>query len=268
VGLTVVNAAFVEAFLLGANHELTREFLWREYPADLSQTWLRTFWDAIGDDAEDIEPVADWTNGALGTHQIGSGANATLVLVIRGALLRRYPDTIIYASRARWNDDGTAREEDQGPVNATRRDPLFAGTLDRQTAFLGFALTEPEARGSPDPDARRPGWFFVFEQPPTGPRFGLDLEKAAHAGNAPRFWKNVSWGHQVDDFTALPGLAYAQASGRLAGTTLAYEKGSFEATWGDSATAMARITLQRPVRMLVHGSAMLPEPKGQRRGVR
>jgi hypothetical protein len=32
--------------------------------------------------------------------------------------------------------------------------------------------------------------------------------------------------------------------------------------WGSSAAAMARITLQRPVRMLVHASAMLPPMEG------
>ena len=29
--------------------------------------------------------------------------------------------------------------------------------------------------------------------------------------------------------------------------------------WGDDAAAMARITFQRPVRVLIHASAMLPE---------
>jgi hypothetical protein len=257
VGLLQVNAAFVEAFLLGANHELGREFIWREYPVDLSQTWLRTFWDAIDDDVRDIKPVDGWTAGRLGTHQTGAAAGGTLVIVVKGTLLRRYPDTVIYATRARWSPDGTTREEDDG-ATGEHRDPLFVGTLDRTTAFLGFRLTLDEARGSDG----QPGWFFAFEQPPTLPRFGLDVAKPVQAGKTPRFWKNVSWAHQVDDIDALPAMTYARARGRLAGTTLPYDRGGFDETWGKDATAMARITLQRPVRMLVHASAILPPAEG------
>ena len=50
VGLAMINGTYVEAFLLGANHELAREMIWREYPADLAGTWLRMFWDPAGAD--------------------------------------------------------------------------------------------------------------------------------------------------------------------------------------------------------------------------
>ena len=45
VRLLGVNAGFVGAYLVGANHELAREFLWREYPADLTATFFRRFFD-------------------------------------------------------------------------------------------------------------------------------------------------------------------------------------------------------------------------------
>lgn len=258
VGLVAVNAAFVEAFLLGANYELARELAWREYPADLRGTYLRTFWDA-GTTA-DIDAVDAWSPGRLGTHQIGAGADATLALVIKGALLRRYPDTVIYAVKARWTADGTAREELPG---GERRAPIFSGSLGRGLVYLGFALTEDEALGTVDADgAPMPtgdaGWFFVFEEPPIGPRFGLDVGDARDAGAAPHRWKNVSWGHQVEEFALLEGLTHARADGRLASIRRQYDDGTFTETWGKSAAAMARITFQRPVRMLVHASAMLP----------
>lgn len=262
VGLTEANAAFVEAFLLGANHELAREFLWREYPVDLTGTWLRTFWDAIAEGVEDIAPVADWDGGALGTHQTGPGADGTLVLVVKGALLRRYPDTAIYAVKARWNADETAREEEDG-AGAERRDPVFTGALTRDTVFLGFSLTKADALGDVD-EAGAPvpggdaGWFFVFEEAPAGPRFGLDAAASEHAGTTPTYWKDASWGHLVDDIGQLDGLTHATAAGRLAGEERWYDDGTFEETWGAHAAAMARITYQRPVRMLVHASAMLP----------
>ncbi len=305
VGLCTVNAAFVEVFLLGANEELAREFLWREYPAELGDTWLRTFWDSIpegGADAEaggDIPPIAEWSarpygrKSPLGAHQIGFGADGTLVLVIKGELLRKYPDTVIYASKAVWNEARTGSDGEPVPANtlreeeldadgfpAERKDPLFVGALDRDTVFLGFDLDTKDAlgpvdvKGLPIPGGnkgdRDGGWFFVFEEPPTGPRFGLDVGREGQAGSdvdrKPNYWRNASWYHQVDTPEALAGLTHAQAEGRLAGSARRWYDdpssaggGQFQARWGTDASAMARITLQRPVRMLVHASAMLPE---------
>jgi hypothetical protein len=307
VGLCTVNAAFVEAFLVGANDELAREFLWREYPAQLGDTWLRTFWDAIpaadqdpSETVEDIGPVSGW-NGRryggpgsdLGAHQVGFGADGTLVLVLKGELLRKYPNTVIYATKAVWNEKRLGSDGEEVPANTLReedvdadgrprerKDPVFVGALGRDTVFLGFdldteaALGPVDEHGVPIPGGsggdRDGGWFFVFEEAPTGPRFGLDIGRRNQAGapvnGAPTFWRNASWYHQVESADALAGLSHAEATGRLAGGRARWYDdpeapagGQFEEAWGTDAAAMARITFQRPVRMLVHGSAMLPE---------
>jgi hypothetical protein len=229
VGLVQVNAAFVEAFLLGANNALALEFLWREYPVDLTGTWLRTFWDAIDGAVPDIGAIAGWTPGRLGTHQVGSTAGGSLVLVIKGGLLRRYPDTVIYALEAQWTADKSEREPAPG---GERRDPVFGGSLGRGLSFLGFDLTRAEALGAVD-TAGMPipggaaGWFFVFEQPPIGARFGLDVGRESQSGASPNFWKNVSWAHQVDDFATLAELAHARADGRLNGVRRRYDEDAF-----------------------------------------
>ena len=44
-GLFESNQAFIEAYMVGLNHEMAREMLWREFPADLRQTFFRQFWD-------------------------------------------------------------------------------------------------------------------------------------------------------------------------------------------------------------------------------
>lgn len=303
VGLAEVNSAFVEAFLVGANHELAREFLWREYPAAPGDTWLRTFWDSIPADGTDltatvadIGPISGWLDppyspaSPLGAHQIGHGSQGTLVLVIRGELFRRYPETVVYASKGVWNEARTDAAGDPVPANTLReeavdengapsqcRQPLFIGALDATTVFLGFDLTVDEALGPVDAaGAPRPGgaggdrdggWFVVFEQPPAGPRFGLDVGRPAQAGGdvdrRPGFWRNASWYHLVDDPARLAELSHATATaGRLAGSRARPydERGAntFQQAWGTDAAAMARITLRRPVRMLVHASAMLP----------
>ena len=44
-GIFESNQAFIEAYMVGLNHEMAREMLWREFPADLRQTFFRQFWD-------------------------------------------------------------------------------------------------------------------------------------------------------------------------------------------------------------------------------
>ena len=266
IGLAVVNQAFVEAFLLGANHELAGEMIWREYPANLGDTWLRTFWDTRGattvDEApiEDILAVADWKPRALGTHATPAlDPSSILVLVIKGDLLRRYPSTLITAVPARWVDDddgGKVREED---TDGTPVPPIFFGALGGHTLFLGFQFDDSidvdlDVPGSADPDDELPGWYFAFEQPPTEPSFGLDTA-ASDESPALEYWKDITWGDARGSDTDTHVTLAA-----LDGTTLPYdERGAnqWQETWGTTAAAMARITLQRPVRMLVHADQML-----------
>ena len=40
------NPRFIEAFMVGLNHELASELLWRELPGELRHTYFQTFWDA------------------------------------------------------------------------------------------------------------------------------------------------------------------------------------------------------------------------------
>lgn len=260
VGLAVINAAYVEAFLLGANHELAREMVWREYPADLAGTWLRMFWDhaAAGDAVSgDIAPIAAWRPSALGTHpEAGTDPARTLVLVIKGELVRRYPNTLISAVAARWRkqDGRILREEDP---DAAVLLPVFAGSLGRDVLFVGFefesAAPERDVRGSPRPDDEAPGWYFVFEEPPTEPSFGLDTA-ASDTSPDLRLWKDLTWAD------ARTGEQARHVELDSLSATLPYDSrgaNQWTETWADSAAAMARITLQRPVRMLVHGDQML-----------
>ena len=257
IALAAVNTAFVEAFLLGANQALASEFLWREYPADLTGTWLRRFWDArsaANEPIADINPVADWDEAPLGEHQAGVGADATLVLLIKGELLRRYPDTTIYAVPAAWSE-GTRIEDTTGEAIL----PVFGGQLGRDAVFLGFTLDLTTARGSRTQGDGTAGYFFVLEENPSGPRFGLDVADAAAAGTTPGFWNDACWGHLADSADTLDALRYASIGGRLSGLRLRYETSMFEETWGTNAAAMARITYQRPIRLLIHADSMLAE---------
>jgi hypothetical protein len=258
VGLAAVNAAHVETFLLGANHELAREMLWREYPADLTGTWLPAFWDrTAAGGSGDIAAIADWKPSALGTHEAaGTDPGQMLVLIVKGELLRRYPDTLITAVPARWREqDGKVlREEDPEQSVLT---PAFVGRLSRNVAFVGFEFPPTvnlahDVKGSTDPDDGVPGWYFAFEQPATEPRFGLDTA-ASDSSPDLEYWKDLTWADARSN-----GAPYVQLE--VLDVTLPYDhrgENQWSETWAESAAAMARITLQRPVRMLVHADQML-----------
>lgn len=126
------NQKFIEAYMVGIDHEMSRELLWREYPTDQRGTYFRQFWDVtsflppqpvpdnIKEQLYDIPPIHKWSKidtsklnptdpgspqkNELGTHNqraLTSG-KTQLVLVIRGELLKKYPTAVIYAHKADW----------------------------------------------------------------------------------------------------------------------------------------------------------------------
>ena len=87
----MTNPAFIEAFTAGANHEMAAELLWRDVPSDPRGTVFKRFWNT-----PDINPIHRWTQ-PLG-HNVDDGRSLVAV-VIRSPLLRRYPNTVIYAAK-------------------------------------------------------------------------------------------------------------------------------------------------------------------------
>jgi hypothetical protein len=144
----------------------------------------------------DIEPIHTWDQNDLGENSPGDD-DAQVVLLIRGELLRRYPNTDIFAAKA-VAEEGTGPdgETDRIPAlpgtHVTRDDasgdadlkfPVFRGRLDPDVTFFGFDLSPDEALYDPyhtdstaDPDDHADeGWFFVLQEPPAETRFGMDV---------------------------------------------------------------------------------------------
>ncbi len=254
VGVMLANDAFVESFLVGANHELSREFLWREFPARLTGTWLHQFWNGP---KADIPDIAAFTGAARLGQQDGSG-QSEVVLLLKGAFPRRYPDVLVYAVEAAWKGTEPQHprvERDRGTLHS----PVFAGELQPGTVFYGFELEERAARGSRQKN-RHPGYFFVLEERPRGPRFGLDVGLAPQKGTAPDTWSDLSWDHVTDPSAAPASHVRVGATSWLAAAGSMPGNGGDD-SWGTNSAAMARITLQRPMRLLVHADAMLPAPE-------
>ncbi len=263
VSLLKTNPRFIEAYMVGLNHEMSRELLWREYPTDRRGTYFRQFWDVrtSTQPEPDIAPLHTWKDEThLGENFMRDPSAATrpapeeqLVLLIRGDLLRRYPNAIIYAVKAAPN--GAFPEAGATEVKY----PLFRGVREPDVTFIGFALTEAQARGTAATNDAEAGWFFVLQEQPTEPRFGLD--PATEFGLAPAAldsWRNLSWGHLAPGQTALEAITYVNLAGPLQGKSIPAGGTQRGVTWGANSGHMARITLQRAYRVAIHASAMLP----------
>jgi hypothetical protein len=165
--LLQTNPAFTAAFLVGMNHEMNAELLWRVYPTDQRGTPFQRFWDRVGGGVE-IVPVHQWPANqplaiAGAPPRLGPAAGSTneqIVLLLRGQLLRRYPDMVVYAVR------GTRAKP--GSVVERRGRPVFAGRLSPDLQFVGFDMTAAQLAADE--------WWFVLEQQLTAPRFGFDLD--------------------------------------------------------------------------------------------
>jgi len=204
ISLAVVNQPFLEAYMLGLSHELTRSLLFRGYPTDQRGTYFRQFWDNRGyfgprtrEQLRDIRAIDSWP---LANAAGKNSSSPPLVLLLRGDLLRQYPTAIVYATRATTINN---RREPLAP--ADERHPVFRGRIGGDIAFFGFDLTAAEARGGSGDD----GWFFALQEQPNEPRFGVD---------APQTWD----------------------------------------TTNTTSAQLARDTLRRTKRILLHASDMLP----------
>lgn len=202
VTLVQPDAAFIESYMVGLNHEMGRELLWRGFPTDQRGTVFAHFWDrrgAVGTATDpvpgrDIDDVHTWNPATpLGSHlRTSGGSSPPTVLLVRGDLLVRYPRATVFAQRARWVRDaagviafadGLARREPVPLMTAAdwtmnTRFPQFTQRSGADTAFYGFALDLGSLRGlgrrglpgtATDSQA---GWYLVFQEQPTQPRFG------------------------------------------------------------------------------------------------
>lgn len=237
VTLLETNPQFIEAFMVGLNHEMARELLWRGFPTDLRGSYFRYFWGDTGEAnlerEPDVPPLHEWSAASrLGGNLADGHVAGQLVLVIKGDLLRRFPGTVIYAVRA------TAG----GGLSTTERYPLHRGVAGDGAVFLLFDLTAEEARGGPAPAGDGgPGWFFVLQEQPTEPRFGLD---AAAVVPTPTRFSDLAWEHVA----TTPG-GYLQVAASAPAFGGIDEPGG--PGWGFNGAHMADIALQRPFRVAI-----------------
>ena len=254
VALLNADDDFVAAFLAGANHELARELVWREFPTLPSFTFFHRFWDSGPGAADDIGEISGWTDPRLGGNLIGLSAGALTVVLVRADLLRRYPDAHVYLIRGVWDGDTVVPDE------TVYQEPILQGALDRRTVFYGYPMKASALRGdraAGDGTEKTAGWYVTIEEPATGPRFGLDVaaEDGSDLSHGAGRWDDLSWGHLVRRGGSLDDRTHAVAREPLPPRTPATLDGL---TWGRNAAHMAAITWQRPYRVLIHADLLLP----------
>lgn len=244
------NLDFIASFLVGMNHELARELLWREYPTDQRGTYARQFWthvhastaDGRHDLKQELHKARRSSLRGLTRPADVPETGDPLVLVIKGELVQRYPGLIILAAQTQVRD--TTRVPTGTPM-----EPDFLGRLEPDVLLAGFTgltaeeVWEREAEGDPD----RRWWFFLAEHFGE-PRFGLD----ATGGPAPpATWNDATWQHAAGADLYLKPTSFSGARPKGDGSTTTF-------AWGSTAATQAWITLQFPFRLGIPASRLLP----------
>lgn len=235
-GIFRSNRNAVEAFLVGLNHEMAREMLWREFPANLTSTSFRQFWDKSDlptntpENAKffkDISPVQQWGSTPLGhgTHRVGTNVDP-LFFVLRGDLLRKYPNTVVFMQRAKI-ENGLKVPDDES--SDAIRMPVASARIEPDIFFVGFNVFPPEAVADP-------GWFIVLQERPGDIHFGLDQNESGVPPVLPTdpHWKNAD---------TAPGQCIDTDKPLFANLRHAADVASF--------------THQKPFMLAVHASRML-----------
>lgn len=164
VTLLSTNDAFTEAFLVGLSDEMGRELLWRSYPTDARGTYFYRFWDPNKDEL--AQQIHRFGQSGLGSHvTMGPpGQSGLAVVVIRGELVRRYPDLTVMALHEQGRDAGglpLLPEAPTGPPDAARS--LFHAMLPPDIMLAGLDITVDALR--------EPGWWIVLAEHPQATRF-------------------------------------------------------------------------------------------------
>lgn len=283
ITLMETNQRFIEAYMVGLNYEFARKLLWREYPTDQRGSYCRQFWsvgdtidseglseDALKEKLYDIPEIHRWSlTSALGDHNNrippGQTPAPLAVLIIRGELLKKYPNTVIFAQHAKMDkglrspDWLTAAEEANPPLSKTRT-PLYTARPEDDIFFFGFDLTIDQVKGT----GGDPGWYFVLQERPGEARFGLEISRTAPIET----FDDATWADAKAGIT--PGQFLP--AGALASVVLAEPSSVTDPDkhdqWADdkkvdpatvSSARWAYVLFRQPVMVAVHADEMLAE---------
>jgi hypothetical protein len=261
------NRKFIEAYMLGLNHEMGRELVWREFPTDQRGTIFKYFWDATRPQNSQpaINNIDQWDQ-PLGRN--GKTQDNNLALVVKGDLIRRYPHTIVFAMKVKHKNNPNWGESDWNQifdqVNAGARsvpdlyvqyDPEFSANLGVDILFLGFPFSASMVESDPDFQ-----YYFVFMEHASLPKFGMDSQRVDPFTS----WDSMAWtdvtvaGQTLDEVDGSGWVQTATASLSVDAKKFNdQDRSSTDPPWGADSAAMAWITYQKPVRILIDVNTFL-----------
>jgi hypothetical protein len=251
----------LEAFMDAELSEETMKRLGRDFVGALSDLTDAEISDAarfvisregLAEALKDIKPLTEWGEGALGSNRQADGTREGFVLVIRGDLLRRYPNALIYAVEEGYDAQGRLRprlpEYVGEPASSARVFPIFGATLPPDLSFFGFPFEKDEAAHK----------YFVIEEQPGEPRFGADAS-CADPERVQADFANLSWSHLgygIGDEDRRYGT-YLDSPQEL--DLLDFKMEEREEEWRSASSAKrAWCTWQKPVRIAIHASRLMP----------
>ncbi|CAN5135498.1 hypothetical protein BH11BAC5_BH11BAC5_45320 [soil metagenome] len=273
------NQAFIEAFMVGMNHEMARELLWNEYPTDQRGSYFRQFWNIddslmpLDPDPEkdkelklDIRKINTWSH-PLGENNPRGTEQSNLVLVIRGDLFKKYPNTMVFAQQAMYDPaDASKPRQLKGGIDSNfTKFPLFKAEIEPDVTLFGFSLDEKTARGDRIEQShgstagKSPGWFFVLKERPGHIRFGLDDFTDEHGNTdvmpagSPKTWDDMAWEYLVNSKAELDSYHITFNK------NITIQNPAGQPLWNANAADLAAILFQDPVLFARHAAEMLPE---------
>ena len=227
VTLLTTNNVFVEAFLIGLNHEMARTLLWRGYPTDQRGTYFRSFWTT---NDELLQPLHAFTDVPLGQH-MDPRLQGRVVLLVRGELVHRYPGLLAHLHQE------ANRTPDGIPVfMATPPAPvLFRIFIEPTMLLVGFDVSAGQVK--------HPDQWFTLSENPTEPRFGLSDNDGQPTDLSSR--DDLAWA----DFDTANGAFLRAAQPVLPVVD--------SARWGTHSAAAAHLLFQLPARAAYAAQTMI-----------
>ena len=188
--------------------------------------------------------MSEWDLNDSLADQVGAKGTST-VLLIRGDVIRRYPDTEFFLVIP--DESGELFDNNQTIPAERSIWPAFKSSLDAQTLLVGFDVTPEKIRND--------GYYISIQEPVVGPRFGLDTADLDHLHQQPASWADLTWAHvaaSAEDFEIMTHI-------HLANIDWLGSISNEAAVWGRNSAHFAGITFQQAFRLLLPAAYLLPE---------
>jgi len=270
------NRKFIESVMCGINQEMGRELVYHEYFTDQRGTVFSYFWDPITLENKssninepdlvpptDIDEIHTWNN-ELSRNKTKDSRGETLpanltdnvakmVLIIKGDVVRRYPDMNIYSLKCKseLTDTNVNDFTNAGEVEEVI-EPLFRAQLGPDVLCMGFPIKRTDLKISPENPF---DYYFVLQEQQDILVFGADIEISEITDDC----------SNLDEETILSDLSWGriERNGNLANNKYIknFSKTCFSCDRASNPTSssIANVTFQLPTRIVIHAHNLVDQ---------